>query len=266
MILCRMAFQLPCKVFALHLYNCTAKAYLCNQGDTVSPFLSRLACRTLCLTTKVSLLFKHSFLPISMWQLIICPREGCFWSGIFFLTLPKLHFNFGVYQRWISWHPHVPSSVSSITPLKLLPLWALGLNGFSHPWMFQVSYVFPPPALVPLVLPKFLAEHVGGQLRLLTLVAPCWMEAPWLPTVLNMLEDAPQHCPVIKGLIMDVLVGQALWALPYLHLTLWILRDTCCADKSLFPQSVRKWQGQLKCLRCRPTSNVERKGQVGVLE
>ena len=41
----------------------------------------------------------------------------------------------------------------------------LGLNAFSHPWKFQVSYVFPPPALVPLVLSKFLAEHVNGQLR-----------------------------------------------------------------------------------------------------
>ena len=30
-----------------------------------------------------------------------------------------------------------------------LPLRALGLNAFNHPWMFQVSYVFPPPVLVP---------------------------------------------------------------------------------------------------------------------
>ena len=46
-------------------------------------------------------------------------------------------------------------------------------------------------ALVPLVLSKFLAEHVNGQLRHLLLVAPGWMEAPWLPTVLNMLADVP---------------------------------------------------------------------------
>ena len=70
--------------------------------------------------------------------------------------------------------------------------------------------VFPPPALVPLVLSKFLAEHVNGQLRYLILVAPCLMEAPWLHTVLNMLEDVPPQCPIIKDLVMDVLVGQAL--------------------------------------------------------
>ena len=54
-----------------------------------------------------------------------------------------------------------------------LPLGALGLNAFNHPWKFQVSYVFPPLALVSLVLSKFLVEHVKGQLRLLILVAPC---------------------------------------------------------------------------------------------
>ena len=44
LILHRMAFQLPGKVVALQLDNCTAKMYLCNQCGTVSVFLSRLAC------------------------------------------------------------------------------------------------------------------------------------------------------------------------------------------------------------------------------
>ena len=56
----------------------------------------------------------------------------------------------------------------------LLHLGALGLNAFNHPLAHQVSYVFPPPALVPLVLSKFLTECVTGQFRVLILVAPCW--------------------------------------------------------------------------------------------
>ena len=32
-----------------------------------------------------------------------------------------------------------------------LPLGVFGLNTFNHPWKFQVSYMFPPPSLVPLV-------------------------------------------------------------------------------------------------------------------
>ena len=50
MMLCRMAFHLSGKVVALHLDNRTAKAYLCNQCGTVSPFLSRQACQILSLT------------------------------------------------------------------------------------------------------------------------------------------------------------------------------------------------------------------------
>ena len=48
----RMAFHLSGKVVVLHLDNSTAKAYLCNQGGTVSPFLSRLACQILSQTNK----------------------------------------------------------------------------------------------------------------------------------------------------------------------------------------------------------------------
>ena len=52
-------------------------------------------------------------------------------------------------------------------------------------------YLFPQTALVPLVLARFLAEHVISQIRCLILVAPCSVEVPQLSTVLNMLEDIP---------------------------------------------------------------------------
>ena len=52
MMLCRIVFCLSGKVVALHLDNSTAKAYLCNQGGTVSAFLSRLACWILSQTNK----------------------------------------------------------------------------------------------------------------------------------------------------------------------------------------------------------------------
>ena len=149
------------------------------------------------------------------------------------------------------------------TPLSL---GTLGLNALSHPWKFQVSYMFPPLALVPLVLSKFLAEHVNSQLRHLLLVAPCWMEAPWLPTVLNVLADVPWWCPLLKDLVMDVLVGQALKGLQYLHLTLWLLSDVCYTDRGSLCQSVRQWQGQLKSLCQGSTSSAGRSGLVGVLD
>ena len=243
----RMAFCLSGKVVALHLDNSTAKVYLCNQGGTVSPFLSRLACQILSLTNKHGITLLPAYIPtVSMWRQIFCPRIGCFQSGTFFLRWLRQLFTFGAFQRWTYWHLLILPNANIISLWKTpLPVGALGLNAFSHPWNFQVSYVFPPPPLVPLVLSKFLAEHVNGQLRHLPLVAPCWMEAPWLPTVLNMLADVPQQCPLVKDLVVDVSVGQVLKGLQYMHLTLWMLSDMCYADRGSLPCSFRQWQGQL---------------------
>ena len=95
------------------------------------------------------------------------------------------------FQLWcqpevICWHLNIPNQCQHNYILEnSLPLGALGLNAFSHPWTHQVSYMFPPSALVPLVLSKFLAEHITGQVRFIILVASCLMEASWLPTALN---------------------------------------------------------------------------------
>ena len=59
----RMAFLLSGKVVALPLDNNTAKAYLCNQGGTVSPFLSRLTCQILSLTDKHSITLLPAYIP-----------------------------------------------------------------------------------------------------------------------------------------------------------------------------------------------------------
>ena len=212
MMLCRMASCLSGKVVALHLDKSMTKAYLCNQGGTVSPFLSRLACRILSLTDKHDITLLPAYIPTHLnvevdylsqdqllleWHLLpqVAQTAFCLWG------LPEVD---------MLAFSHSSQCQHYFTLETPLPLGALGLNVFSYPWTFQVSYVFPPPALVPLVLSKFLAEHVNGQLRHLILVVPCWMEAPWLPTVLNMLADVPQWCPIVKDLIMDVSVGLVL--------------------------------------------------------
>ena len=47
----------------LHLDNRTAKAYLCNQSGTVSPFLSRLACWILSLTNTHGITLIPAYIP-----------------------------------------------------------------------------------------------------------------------------------------------------------------------------------------------------------
>ena len=90
------------------------------------------------------------------------------------------------------------------------------------------------------------------------------MEACLLPTVLNMLADVPRSCPIIKDLIVDVLAGLVLKGLPYLHLSLWLLRDVCCTYRVLFLSLSGQWQWQLEHQCQRLPAILEGKGQVDV--
>ena len=68
------------------------------------------------------------------------------------------------------------------------------------------------------------------------------MEAPWLCKVLNMLEDMPWYCPVVKDVVMDVSVGQVLKGLPYLH---------CCSElcrQGFSSSTCQAVVGGIKCL------------------
>ena len=81
-----------------------------------------------------------------------------------------------------------------------------------------------------------------------------------------MLADIPWQCPIVKDLVVDVSVSQALKGLQYLHLTLWLLSDVCYANKGSLSWSIRQWWGQLKCLHQGSTSSAGGSGPVGVLD
>ena len=144
----------------------------------MSPLLSRLGCQILSLTDKHGITLIPTYIPTYL------NVEGDYLSWDWMLL--EWHLLTQVAQATFHlWGlPEVDLLASSCSTQcqhyytfeSPLHLGTLGLNAFNHPWMFQVSYVFP-PTLVPMVLSKFLAEHVKGQLRHLILVAPCWMEA-----------------------------------------------------------------------------------------
>ena len=154
----------------------------------MSPFLSRLACWILSLTNKHGITLLPANIPTHL--NVKADFLSWDWLPLEWHLLPQVAQ--AAFHLWSL--PEVDPLASFCStqcqyyfPLETpLPLGALGLNVFSHHWKFQVSYVSSSGS-GPLVLSKFLAEHVNGQLRHLLLVAPCWMEAPWLPTVLNML-------------------------------------------------------------------------------
>ena len=63
LMLHRLAFLLSAKVIALLVDNSTAKAYLCNQGGTTSPFLSRLPSEVLNLANRYDITPIPAYIP-----------------------------------------------------------------------------------------------------------------------------------------------------------------------------------------------------------
>ena len=138
-----MVLLLTGKVVALHLDNSTAKAYLCIQDCTVSCFLSRLACGILCLTDKHGITLTPAYISTHLnveadylswyqvlleWHLLPQVARAAFhlWG------LPEVDLLasscFTQCQHYYTWE-------------SLLPLGALGLTAFYHPWTFHVSCV-----------------------------------------------------------------------------------------------------------------------------
>ena len=124
---------------------------------------------------------------------------------------------------------------------------ALGCNAFHNPWIYQVSYVFP-----PLVLYTFLEEHVTGHIRLLILHVLWQMEAPLHPIALNI----PYCCPIVKRSCQGYLTrlsaqGSAIAAFnPLAALGLLLHRHQFFS--SVCPVVI----GQPECLQQRFTSSV----------
>ena len=124
-MLCRMAFHLSGKVVALHLDSSTAKAYLGNQGSTVSPFLSRLACQILSLTDKYGI----TLLPAYILTHLNVEADFLSWDQAASGVAPSTSggsgsfLPFGAFQRWTSWHLLLLLNASIISLLKLHCLW-----------------------------------------------------------------------------------------------------------------------------------------------
>ena len=53
--------------------------------------------------------------------------------------------------------------------------------------------------------------------------------------ILNMLENIPHECSIIKDCVRDVPVAWVPKGLPLLHLILCLLRGMSCADKGPLP-------------------------------
>ena len=168
-----------------------------------------------------------------MWKSTISLRVSWFQTGTCFLMWFRLHFIFGVIQRWICWHHHVPINVYRFSPWKVL---CLGVECF-QPSLYLQDELWVCSCISSTSSVQLSGRHVSSHLRLLILVAHCCMEVPRLLRFLNMFADVACWCPLIQDLVMGVSCGWVLKGMQSLHLTLWLLRDMCCTDKGSHPLS-----------------------------
>ena len=134
----RMAFCLSGKVVALHLDNRTVKAYLCNQGGTVSPFLSRLACWILSLTDKHGITLLPAYTPTHLnVEADFLSQDQLFPEWYLLPQVAQAAFHlWGLPEVDLLASSHSTQCQHYFTLETPLPLGALGLNAFSHPWKF----------------------------------------------------------------------------------------------------------------------------------
>ena len=239
MMLHRIAFHLSGKVVALLLDNSTAKAYLCNQDGTVSLFLSRLAWQILSLNDK------HSITPIPSY-------------------IPT-HLSVGAdYMSWC--HLLLSGIFSQRIAQVAFCLWALG--GFAGNLLYHsmpaLLYTGNSTAYGGLGV-QFFQSSLDVSVKL-CVSSCCIMSSSSVQVSGRTCQRSSQafdsdgtmldggslafHSSQHVGRCSSALAhhkrscgcfGHVLKGLPYLHLTLWLLRDESCADRGSFPQSVRQW-------------------------
>ena len=199
--------------------NSDAKAYLCNQGGSATLLLSRLACHILNLADKHGITLYSSihtypsqcgnWLSLPWWvDSHVAPASSHIQAAFHHWGQPEIdlltcsHTNqcqhFCTLESSLPWGCMLPTTLGHIR-------WVM---------CFLSSFGSPGSS-------KFLAECVTGLFRFLILVAACWLEAHWLPTVLNMLADIAHQCPHQKKVLHRYLS--------------WLLRNVYLTDKGSPP-------------------------------
>jgi len=179
---------------AIHSDNRAMVAYLLKEGGTKSPSLCSLT--------------KEIYTIIDRWGISLRPA---YLKGVANIEADSLSRGREV-REWCLLPRVVDRIVARVGPLHcdlfasqastLAPLFftvtkgdssALGMDALLHDWsqLGPGLFAFPPPQLLPQVLRKVVIEGVD-----LSLVAPCWEDATWMPELLSLATHPPRKLPL----------------------------------------------------------------------
>ena len=188
----RFRIQLRGHRVSLFSDNATVVAYIRKQGGTHSPELCRLTWSLLqyCWQENISLVPRH----IPGKRNILAHALSR--SNKLVSTEWPLHHDIvsAIRERWDS--PTIDLFATKMNfrlPLYMSPLpdpAAVAVDALAVPWDGLNAYAFPPTPLLQAVLNKVAIS----QLRL-CLIAPCWPNQAWFPSLMELLMDHPRRIP-----------------------------------------------------------------------
>ncbi len=178
--------------------NSTVVAYIRKQGGTHSPTLCRLTWELLqfCWKEDITLVPRH--IPGNRNIL----ADALSRSNKLVSTEWTLHRDIVSKVRVLWGYPTIDLFATKLNhrlPLYMSPLpdpKALAVNALAASWNGLDAYAFPPTPLIQATLNKVVTSKVR-----LCLIAPCWPNQAWFPTLLELLTDHPRRLPLWDNLL-----------------------------------------------------------------
>lgn len=200
--------------------NTTCLAYLRNQGGVRSPSLARKAAEILlwCQTRQISLTIQ--FIPGKLNVVAdLLSRSSQVLQTEWTIAHQALR------PLWDLWgKPHVDLFATRfnhrlsvyVSPVRDPAAWARDALAIS--WKGLDAYAYPPTALIPRVLAKFLQDRPR-----LVIVTPYWPASPWFAELMSLTRQSPRKLNLRPRDLVQPRTGIQNLNTQFLDLTAWLL-------------------------------------------
>ncbi|XP_047537164.1 uncharacterized protein LOC125071117 [Vanessa atalanta] len=184
--------------------NRTLIAYIRKEGGTRSLALLALTYKLLSLTDKFKIILSAHHIPGR--YNVIADRLSQGKQPAEWHLLPRATTE--VFRKW--GRPEIDlfatketAVVPNYVSIDCRDRSANYIDAFSRPWVHQLAWVFPPPALIPRVL-----AHLNKAVGTYLIVAPDWPRAFWLQDLKSRALDVPHELQNLTENMIDVVTSR----------------------------------------------------------